>query len=55
MVTDEQVRLLRRKMSEDKQKQETAAAAAGMSVRSARKWQAGQMPSETRIKSRELV
>ena len=35
-------------MSEDKQKQEAAAAAAGMSVRSARKWQAGALPSETK-------
>ena len=28
--------------------QETAAAKAGMSVRSARKWQSGPLPSETR-------
>jgi hypothetical protein len=47
MVTDEQVRLLRQKQMEGK-KQETAAAAAAMSVRSARKWQRGSLPSETK-------
>jgi hypothetical protein len=47
MVTDEQVRLLRQKQMEGK-KQETAAAAAGMSTRSARKWQRGSLPSETK-------
>lgn len=46
MVTNEQVRLLRSKMNEGKT-QETAAAAAGMSVRAARKWQTGSMPSQT--------
>lgn len=45
MVTDAQVRLLRRKMLE-KKTQEAAAAAAGMSVRSARKWKSGPLPSE---------
>jgi hypothetical protein len=45
MVTDEQVRLLRRKRMEGKS-QEAAAAAAGMSVRTARKWEsAGALPS----------
>src|ERR1041384_7442262 len=47
MVTDEQVRLLRQKIMEGK-KQETAAAAAGMTERSARKWQRGPLPSETK-------
>lgn len=47
MVTDEQVRLLRQRQMEGK-KQETAAAAAGMSVRSARKWQRGPLPSKTK-------
>lgn len=47
MVTDAQVLLLRRKLSEDKT-QETAAAAAGMSVRTARKWKSGLLPSESR-------
>jgi len=47
MVTDEQVRLLRQKQMEGK-KQETAAAAAAMSVRSARKWQRGSLPTETK-------
>lgn len=47
MVRDEQVRLLRAKMSEGKT-QETAAAHAGMSVRGARKWQKGPLPSETK-------
>jgi hypothetical protein len=45
MVTNAQVRLLRRKMME-KKTQEAAAAAASMSVRSARKWQRGSLPSE---------
>jgi hypothetical protein len=47
MVSDAQVRLLRQKRME-KKNQETAAATAGMSVRSARKWQAGPLPSETK-------
>jgi hypothetical protein len=47
MVTDEQVRLLRRKLMEN-QKKETAAAAAGMSVRAAQKWQRGPMPSQVK-------
>jgi hypothetical protein len=47
MVRDEQVRLLRAKMSEGRT-QESAAAQAGMSVRVARKWQAGPLPSETK-------
>lgn len=47
MVTDAQVRLLRQKMIE-KKTQEAAAAAAGMSVRSARKWQDGKLPSEAK-------
>jgi hypothetical protein len=40
MVTDEQVRLLRSKMKELKTN-EAAAAAAGMCVRTARKWRGG--------------
>ena len=47
MVTDAQVRLLRRKLMEDKT-QVAAAAAAGMSARSARKWQEGPQPSEAK-------
>jgi hypothetical protein len=47
MVTDEQVRLLRRKLMEN-QKKDTAAASAGMSVRSSQKWQHGAMPSQTK-------
>ena len=47
MVTNAQVGLLRQKLME-KKTQETAAAAADMSVRSARKWQAGPLPSETK-------
>lgn len=47
MVTDEQVRLLRKKMSEGKTIQ-AAAAAAGMSERSAYAWKAGSFPSETK-------
>lgn len=45
MVKDEQVRLLRRKRMEGKT-QETAAASAGMSVRSARKWETGCLPTD---------
>jgi len=44
-ITDEQVRLLRRKMTEQ-MTQEAAAAAAGMSERAARDWQTGPLPSE---------
>ena len=40
MVKDAQVRVLRRKLMEGKT-QESAAAGAGMSVGSARKWRAG--------------
>jgi hypothetical protein len=47
MVTNEQVRLLRQRLMEG-QKQTTAAATAGMSVRSARSWGTGSMPSEKR-------
>jgi len=47
MVTDEQVRLLRKKRMENKT-QEAAAAAVGMSERTARKWQAGPLPSQSR-------
>ncbi len=48
MVTDEQVRLLRQKRMKGKS-QESAAAAAGMSVRTARKWEsAGALPSATK-------
>jgi Integrase core domain len=47
MVTDAQVRLLRQKRME-KKTQEAAAAAAGMSVRAARKWDKGPLPSELR-------
>ncbi len=47
MVTDEQVRLLRQKRMEGKT-QEAAAAASGMGVRTARKWESGQLPSERR-------
>ncbi len=45
MVTGKQVRRLRQKLMQGKT-QEAAAAAAGMSVRSARKWQRGLLPSE---------
>jgi len=45
MVTDLQVRLMRRKLREGKS-QEAAAAASGMSVRSARQWQRGKLPGQ---------
>ncbi len=47
MVTDEQVRLLRKKRMEGKN-QETAAASADMSVRTARKWETGPLPSQSK-------
>lgn len=47
MVTDEQVRVLRRKLSKGLSK-EAAAAASGMSVRSAQKWQSGGLPSSSK-------
>jgi Mu transposase-like protein len=47
MVTDAQVRLLRRKMME-KRTLQASAAAAGMSERAARKWRKGPLPSETK-------
>lgn len=45
MVRDAQVELLRRKRMESKS-QEAAAAAAGMSARTARRWENGPLPSE---------
>lgn len=51
MVTDEQVSLLRRKLMQGKT-QEQAAAKADMSVRSARKWKDGPMPSQRRRERR---
>lgn len=45
MVTDQQVHRLRQKLMEGKT-QQAAAAAAGMSVRTARTWQRGPVPSE---------
>ena len=47
MVRDEQVRLLRKKMTEGLT-QQAAAAAAGMSERTARNWQEGPLPSEAK-------
>lgn len=47
MVSDTQVRLLRRKRMDGKT-QAAAAAAAGMSVRTAREWESGPVPSATR-------
>ena len=47
MVRDEQVRLLRTKM-DDGDKQQKAAAQAGMSARTARRWRSGALPSETK-------
>jgi hypothetical protein len=47
VVTDEQVRLLRRKRMDGKS-QEAAAAVAGMSVRTARKWESGGLPSTSK-------
>ena len=47
MVTDEQVKLFRKKRMEGKN-QEQAAAAAGLAVRTARRWESGPLPSETK-------
>jgi hypothetical protein len=47
MVSDRQVRLLRKKRME-KQTMEAAASAAAMSERTARKWQRGPLPSQTK-------
>jgi hypothetical protein len=47
MVTDKQVQLLRLKMAQGKTV-EAAAAAAGMSARSAHTWKAGALPSQTK-------
>jgi len=49
MVTDEQVRLLRQKLMTGKT-MEAAAAAAGMSERTARTWKSGPLPSQTKRK-----
>ena len=54
MITDRQTRLLRQKRMEGKT-QETAAAKAGMSVRSARKWQSGPLPSPGKPEQREYA
>ena len=51
MVTDQQVVLLRQKLMEGKG-QQAAAAASGMSVRAARTWQRGRLPSEKKGKRR---
>lgn len=45
MITDTQVKLLRQKMKQGKS-QKSAAAAAGMSEKTARKWKAGPLPSQ---------
>ena len=54
MVTDQQVALLRQRQMEGKKQQTAAAMAAmaGMSERSARKWQCGPLPSETKTERR---
>jgi len=47
VVTDEQVKLFRKKRMKGKN-QEQAAAAAGLAVRTARRWETGPLPSETK-------
>ena len=49
MVTDEQVKLFRKKRMEGKN-QEQAAAASGIPVRTARRWESGPLPSERKKK-----
>jgi hypothetical protein len=51
MVTDKQVRLLRKKRMEGKTL-EAAASAAGMTEKTARKWQSGALPSATKSSRR---
>ena len=51
MVTDQQVLVLRQKLMEGKS-QQASAAASGMSVRTARTWQTGRLPSEKKGKRR---
>ena len=51
MVTDQKVEKLRQRRIEGRT-QQTAAAMAGMSERSARKWQSGPLPSETKTERR---
>jgi transposase len=51
MVTDAQVRLLRKKLM-DRKTLESAAVAASMSVRTARTWKSGPLPSEKETKPR---
>ena len=51
MVTDQQVMVLRQKLMEGKS-QQASAAASGMSVRTARTWQRGRLPSEKKGKRR---
>jgi hypothetical protein len=48
MVKDEQVKLLRRKRMDESITEQTAAAAAGMSTPTARKWRDGPLPSEAK-------
>src|SRR5271170_6515374 len=48
MVTDEQVRLLRKKIMAEKKTIASAAAAAGICERSAYTWKQGALPSETK-------
>ncbi len=48
MITDEQARLLRQARMGGKN-QDTAAAMAGMSLRTARKWETGPLPSQTKM------
>ena len=47
MVTDEQVNLFRKRRMKGKN-QGQAAAAAGLAVRTARRWETGPLPSETK-------
>ena len=51
MVTDQQVMVLRQKLMEGKS-QQASAAASGMSVRTARTWHRGRLPSEKKGKRR---
>ena len=47
MITDEQVKLFRKKRMQGK-KQEAAAAMAGIALRTAQRWETGDLPSQTR-------
>lgn len=51
MIEDKQVQKYRKLVSSGRKTREQAAAAAGMSAKTARKWEVGPMPSEVKVRS----